>query len=57
MINKMSEFNMKLKQAFSVPKRAMFKIAILTTCLVSGIFVITKKYREKYVYNYFVLRQ
>ena len=42
----MSEFNMKLKQAFSVPKRAMFKIAILTTCLVSGIFVITKKYRE-----------
>ena len=45
----MSEFNMKRKQAFSVPKRAMFKIAILTTCLVSGIFVITKKHREKYV--------
>lgn len=45
----MSEFNMKRKQAISVPKRAMFKIAILTTCLVSGIFIITKKHREKYI--------
>ena len=45
----MSEFNMKRKQDISVPKRAMFKIAILATCLVSSIFVITKKHREKYV--------
>lgn len=45
----MSEFNMKRKQAISVPKRAMFIIVILTTCFVSGIFVITKKHREKYV--------
>ena len=39
---------MKRKQAISVPKRAMFKTAMLTTCLVSGIFVITKKHRGKY---------
>ncbi|CCY36786.1 unknown [Alistipes sp. CAG:831] len=44
----MSEFNMKRKQAISVPKRTLFKITTFATYRVSGIFIITKKHREKY---------